>query len=400
MPQSTQPRTGVTSEMLVTLPLPRGYTYAGMVDHIEDGVLIDWKTTATPADYATTLPLRLQADCYALAAREAGHVITDVQYRMVARPSLRMKSAPKPTIRQKKDEPAEAFAARCDEWRATNPAETPAEFEDRCFEWLTTNEGVVAEETIHLNEARLQAAMRMMNAAAMAADAISASERDAEMNPSACSRYGRTCEYVDLCAAKINGGDWRDVATERFGSPDQSAKVHPELPDPYTTDRRALTYSGMAARADCEQRFSFRYLAGLVRDHDGEPEAIRVGSLFHKGVEVYGRTGDLNSALEAIDSLADEIPAIGDMVARHSEMAAKARAMVRAAAIKWPVEDQWGRVRDLANDVISGIEARDEIPLGDIIARARALIARLDRIGTQPGSPHQPTEPPPDYLGF
>lgn len=382
MTNPTQPAQDVTSEMLVTLPLPHGFTYAGLADAIEDGVLIDDKSTSDPEGYARGLPLRRQADCYALAAIAAGHNVTDVRYRIVARPKLSMKSAPKPTIKQRKTETDEEFAARVAEWQADHPAETESEYEERCFEWLTGGENRLIDVAIHLNPDRLDGASKWLAGRSNVARMLIVGEDAAHMNPSACSRHGRQCEYADLCLAKINGSDPEDIIAARW--PDSPAPTpHPELPLPHRDDPNVLTFSSFTVLDDCEQRFVWRYLRGLRRVTDeAEPEALRVGTLYHKGREVYRDTGSVDLAIHAIDALGDDAPpAFADEQRKQREQVMKARAMLRASAIKWPVENQWEVARSLAERLTEDIRAHDEIPLTAIIARARELTARIDRMG-------------------
>lgn len=95
-----------------------------------------------------------------------------------------------------------------------------------------------------------------------------------------------------------------------------------------------ITYSSGTCLCSCEEKFRLRYEEGLkpLADDIG---ARWIGSAMHAGLEAYIKHG-LDAALESIKAIEESTPGIGDMVFKTVEGAAKARAMVRAAAIKWP----------------------------------------------------------------
>ena len=82
--------------------------------------------------------------------------------------------------------------------------------------------------------------------------------------------------------------------------------------------------------------YYWRHEMKLRRGVESDSEPLWVGSAMHRGVEAYA-DGGLPAANTAIDDWANANPVLGeDANWRQDEQAARARAMVQVAAIKWP----------------------------------------------------------------
>lgn len=124
-------------------------------------------------------------------------------------------------------------------------------------------------------------------------------------NPDACVRYGRTCEYFEVCTGEASLDD-----PSKF---QRSEVVHAELST--NADAQLLTHSRLACARRCQREHKFRYIDGIRPV--AEAATLRFGSLIHRGLEAWWRAGDgqrLAAALDAIEPIqspitAEEVPA-------------------------------------------------------------------------------------------
>jgi hypothetical protein len=110
-------------------------------------------------------------------------------------------------------------------------------------------------------------------------------------NPDACMKWGRACDYFDVCAGEASISD-----AFRFR---QSAHVSPEL----TADGGlpVLSASRLRAARSCQRLHKFQYLDGIRPI--AEADSLRFGSLIHKGLEAWWKAPNgerLEAALAAI----------------------------------------------------------------------------------------------------
>jgi hypothetical protein len=98
-----------------------------------------------------------------------------------------------------------------------------------------------------------------------------------------------------------------------------------------------ITYSSGSTLCACERKYAWRY-EQRVRPRVDDDEKLVVGSWSHVGLAEYITRG-LDAALEAVNVLESETPAIGPDVFKVEQRAAQARAIVRVCAEKWPVPD-------------------------------------------------------------
>lgn len=115
-------------------------------------------------------------------------------------------------------------------------------------------------------------------------------------NPDACVRYGQTCAFFDVCTGC---GSLEDGA--RFV---RLREIHPELVQA-SADTGAgadlLTASRLTTARACQRLHKLRYFDGWRPA--AEAEALRFGSLIHRGLEAWWRAADgerLEAALAAL----------------------------------------------------------------------------------------------------
>lgn len=100
-----------------------------------------------------------------------------------------------------------------------------------------------------------------------------------------------------------------------------------------------LTYTAATTLCLCERKYEYRYERCLRLKRDDDSDALVIGSAFHVGAAAYLSVG-LDAGLEAIGAWREAHVVLGpDENRRLDERAAKARAMLRASALKWPRED-------------------------------------------------------------
>lgn len=342
-------------EQVVSMPIinpdtgapSRTFEYAGKVDLIEDDTVVDWKGTSNTLRFVQVKKIGFQAECYAIACAHAGHPIRTVEYRLLTRPTITYKH-PKTTwavmspggkravkggIFDTQDE-AKALAnlrGAAIQERVKGYVDRQA-YEDACLDWLANPEYPhrVLHHTYELTMARLDVAQRWLwNNCKRLLDCRANCRW--MPNEKACWAYGRECPYMPLCEAVAEGSDLRWVKEQEY----ETCDSHPEL-DGYKGKLAIVTYSALSCLALCEVKYFWKYEECLrkIRDEDAEP--LWVGSAMHRGLEVLGGGADLDASLTAIDEWAEANPVLGEDAAWiQDQQVARARAMLRAAALRW-----------------------------------------------------------------
>lgn len=112
-------------------------------------------------------------------------------------------------------------------------------------------------------------------------------------NPDACVRYGRTCEFFDVCVGEASLED-----PSRFR---QNEVIHTELTD---ADASVLSASRLSCARACQRLHLYRYVHGYRPAV--EAEALRFGTLIHRGLEAWWREtvpkNRLAAALAAVNA--------------------------------------------------------------------------------------------------
>jgi hypothetical protein len=173
--------------------------------------------------------------------------------------------------------------------RAT--AETPEEFRARCIDAICAEpdayfrRGEVVRLEAEAEEALFddwQTAQQMREAERL---------RRFPRNPDACMKWGRACDFFDVCAGEASLED-----ASRFRRSDH---VSPELE--MREGLPVLSASRLRSARSCQRLHRIQYLDGYRPVVEGE--ALRFGSLIHRGLEAWWKAPQgerLEAALAAI----------------------------------------------------------------------------------------------------
>lgn len=115
-------------------------------------------------------------------------------------------------------------------------------------------------------------------------------------NPDACLRYGRTCDFFAVCTRE---GRLDDATHFR-----KKEGKHSELEDDGKKHLPLVTTSSMRAFRRCSREYEISYVLGYTSVE--QADALRFGTLFHKGLEVWWKTVDLGKAFDAMANAADD----------------------------------------------------------------------------------------------
>jgi hypothetical protein len=120
-------------------------------------------------------------------------------------------------------------------------------------------------------------------------------------NPDACVRWGRTCEYFDVCTGTASIEDTGQFQRVRVLHPELSVRRE-ELE--HMSQHNLLTASRLSCARACQRMHQLKY--GLGYRPVAEAETLRFGSLIHRGLEAWwlARDGErLEAALAAINAV-------------------------------------------------------------------------------------------------
>jgi hypothetical protein len=110
-------------------------------------------------------------------------------------------------------------------------------------------------------------------------------------NPDACMKWGRPCDFFDVCAGEASIDDPSRFRRSEHVNPELAAKGG--LP--------VLSASRLRSARSCQRLHRFQYLDGIRPAVEGD--ALRFGSLIHHGLEAWWRAPDgerLEAALAAL----------------------------------------------------------------------------------------------------
>lgn len=341
------------TECVVSMPIlnpetrhpSRTFEFWGVVDKVEGRTVIDWKSDDDPQRFIHQKRIGLQAEMYALALRAAGTPIDAIEYRLVRKPSIKYiqprhkwavtKAGRKSAVRvcDTEDEAnREARQRGCGVEKRTTGYETRKAYEDKCLEWMLDDPSKLVTHTHILTQARLEQAEHLLWESTKR---ILDNRRTNRWlaNENACFTWNKECEDLPLCECAMNGGDLGYVVAEQY---EEIGDLHPELGG-VERSKDVLTHTSCSKLRLCEVRYHWLYERGLRRLR-ADSEALWLGSAMHRGLEGYA-TGGADAAFAAIDEWADASPIIGaEQAWFQDQQIGKARAMVAAAALKWPME--------------------------------------------------------------
>ncbi|MCZ6654826.1 MAG: PD-(D/E)XK nuclease family protein [Planctomycetota bacterium] len=340
-----------TIESVVSMPIlnpetgarSRTFEYWGVVDKLEGSTIIDWKSTDDPARFIHQKRIGLQAELYALALKAAGVHVDTIEYRLIQKPGLKfspatykwavMKAGRKSAVKvcETEDEAKKlAVMQGGTVEKRVKGDDGRDKYEERCLSWVLEDPTRMVTHSHHLTSARLDQAKHLLWESTKR---ILDNRRTGRWlaNEHACFNYNRECECLPLCECEMMGGDTDWIIEDQYEVVDD---LHPELGG-VERSKDVLTYSSCSKLRLCEVKYYWQVERGLRRRGRDTGDALWIGSAMHAGLEAYAK-GGVSEALPAIDQWAESSPIIGEVQARfQDQQIGKARAMVRAAAIKW-----------------------------------------------------------------
>lgn len=300
-------------ESIVSLPVinpetgkaSRTFRFAGKLDLGEGAKLSDYKSAKDPARFVKQQVIGFQLEFYAMAVRKAGRWVSEVEYRVIAVPGIKL----------------------------CGKDADPQAYEQRCFEWLMDPEypNRMMSHPFVLTDGRIKQAQGFMWECSKR---ILENRRNDRWlpNPGACFAWERPCEYLPLCELVSSSTATEDTVQRDY---EEIHNFHPELGEA-GADSGLLTHSSMSMLVLCEMKYFWRHEVGVRKRRD-YVESLWLGSAMHAGMEGYA-TGGIDAGLAAVDSWRQQNPIVGEDDAKdEDQQVARARAMVRAAAAKWPM---------------------------------------------------------------
>lgn len=124
-------------------------------------------------------------------------------------------------------------------------------------------------------------------------------------NVDACDTYGSFCAYWPVCAGEATIEDDTRYRNAEEHEELEGAECEQEA-DPATVEKRRLplvTSSSLKAYRSCARKYHYAY--ELRRRPVQTSDALRFGTLMHKGLEVWWSTCEIGLALEAMAVEAD-----------------------------------------------------------------------------------------------
>jgi hypothetical protein len=179
-------------------------------------------------------------------------------------------------------------------------AETPGEFRARCMEAIAAEPDRYFRrgEVVRLEAEAAEALFDDWQTAVQMREGEH--HRRFPRNPGACMRWGRACDFFDVCAGEASIDD-----PSRFR---RSEHVNPELEA--RGGLPVLSASRLRAARSCQRLHRFEYLDGIRPIV--EADTLRFGSLIHRGLEAWWRAARgerLDAAIAALTPSAVAAPA-------------------------------------------------------------------------------------------
>lgn len=354
-------------EQIVSMPVrnpdnlsscSRTFRFVGKADQVESGKIIDWKGVSGVARFIFQRAVGFQGELYALCEAEHDNNVIEIEYRLLTRPTLKysaprtlwavMKHGRKTAVKLFDEEDdavvfcleQEAVSSEPGSFRVDTRVKGDADrdaYERRCLEdQLLAEPGKVESHSYFIVPARLAIARRYLWDCCKR---ILECRRTQCWLPTeqACYMYNRQCPCAKLCQATMNGDKIDYIIDDGYDRFQEGEHLHRELEMGRRTSDGTdiLTYTSVSTFRLCEARYYWQYELGL-RPKGEYSEPLWIGSAVHKGLATSAEEG-LEAGLEAIDDWAAANPVIGeDRAWLQDQQIARARAMLRAADIRWP----------------------------------------------------------------
>jgi hypothetical protein len=343
------------TETIVSMPIlnpetrapSRTFRYMGKIDGVEDRKIVDWKGVDNPAQFIQRRRIGFQAELYALALAEQDIKLDEIEYRLITRPLLKysepkfkwavMRTGRKSAVKvcdNRKEAEGLASAQGCSVEERVQGDATRDIYENRCFEQFVDEAERMVSHLYRITPSKLEQARWFL---------WENSKRLLENrrcnrwipNDKACFAYRRDCEYLELCDAVQNGGDYEYLIEDGYSMLESS---HRELEGADANDGlEVLTHSSLGDLTLCEMLYQWRHERKLRKGQYDDGEALWIGSAIHCGLEATANAGEI-AGLEAVETWAQANPVLGfDSAWKQDQQVARARAMIRAAVLKWPL---------------------------------------------------------------
>jgi hypothetical protein len=279
----------------------RRFVYRCTIDRYEPSraLLIDWKTTGDVAAYIARKAISVQLDLYALALEQHGHRVDSIEFRLVSRPTIKLKAK-----------------------------QTPLEYLDECREWLAAP-GKIVEHSLLLSQQRIEGARRMLWEYSQARLAQERSGYHMR-NEGNCFQWGRACPYLHACECLSMTGD-SEAATIKAVS-DQYSIGEPETHE----GKEIVRYSSIAAWMSCQQLHRWQYALAMRPIREQESEALDVGNRFHEAIALAARDGEQAAIDYLFDRASRGCLGNADVERKRQGDAARVAAMILASLDRWP----------------------------------------------------------------
>lgn len=276
-------------------------------------LICEHKTTSEDvslgADYWKRLKIDQQISNYFVGARALGFEPDGCLYDVIRKPSIRPSTSvpvlDEDGVKVVRDAAGERVRTKDGKkWRETGDAaqgfvlqtrdETPEEFRERLRASIAeAPDRYYARGTIvRLDEDERDAAFDAWQTAREIREAELADRWP--RNPDACVRYGRTCEYFPVCT--------REATLDDPALYQKKASVHSEL-EGAPPRLPLVTSSSMRTFRRCAREYRIAYVDGVTSRE--RADALRFGTLIHKGLETWWKTVDLEASLAAMTGAVD-----------------------------------------------------------------------------------------------
>jgi len=286
--------------------------FKGKIDRVEESKIIDWKGVAKVDRFITRSRIGYQGELYTLAKQAANVAIDEIEYRLIARPTIRM------YVKDEKESKETGLPV-------------PEVYENRCLKWLLGDPAKMTTHNYPIHSAKLEQAEWYLWESSRRLLENRRCDRWIP-NTHACFAWERECQYIPLCDAVQNGADVEWLIDSGYRVLDNS---HPELGD--EGKGNIITYSSLGDLHLCEMIYFWAHERRLRKGVGEDSEALWIGNAMHAGMEKIDEGPE--AARLAVTGWADRNPVLGEKDNHMQEQqVARANAMIRAAAIKWPME--------------------------------------------------------------
>ncbi len=262
-----------------------------------DAVVVEHKTTSEDigagGNYWKRLTLDGQVSSYFVGARALGFEPVKALYDVIRKPSFKPLKATAEEDRKWTKPTKQDPVARLYKGQRLED-ETPEQFRERLQTDIAEGPDKYYRRAVivRLDEEETDAARDTWTYARLIEDAQALNRWP--RNVDACQSYGSMCDYWPVCSGETSLADPTRYTRER---------AHEELA---STKRRLplVTASSLRCFRACPRRYQYRYELGFRAI--ASREALRFGSLFHTGLEVWWTSVSLDAAIAAIRSAAND----------------------------------------------------------------------------------------------